>query len=59
MLDPHNDGSNEDEGMVVPRAFLIPRGDAAELLEPVDGALDAITLPTQSSVELRATTRAV
>ena len=59
MLDPHNDGSDEDEGMVVPRAFLISCDDAAELLEPVDRAFHAIALPIQSRVELRTTTWAM
>ena len=57
MLDPHDDDSDEDEGMIVPRALVVARGNAPELLEPVDCAFDAIALPIQGFVELRATTR--
>src|SRR3954462_12564941 len=42
-----------DHGEVVGRALLVARGNAAELLEPVDQALDEIAASVGSAVEVR------
>src|SRR3954468_18538048 len=42
-----------DHGEVVGRALLVAGGDAAELLQAVDQALDEIATPVRSTVEVR------
>src|SRR4051794_18784507 len=42
-----------DHGEVVGRALLVAGGDAAELLQAVDQALDEIATPVRGTVEVR------
>ena len=51
LPDPEDDGGERDDGLVVPGGLFVACGDAAELFELVEAALDQVALLVECPVE--------